>query len=225
MRSSPLFTHADRAPAPSGALGERRGFDAGDGAATPGHRLADISLQPRGGPVTQRKATPIGRPSQPAAAAKGGLPAELKTGIESLSGVSMEGVRVHYNSPKPAQLRAEAYAQGRDIHVAPGREQHLPHEAWHLAQQAQGRVQATMQAKGLPINDSHELEKEADVMGAKALKIGRAQVAKAASAPAPEAAAPDAAISGPGSGAPAAGAPIHGPSAAPASPPAPGAGG
>lgn len=99
-----------------------------------------------------------------------GLPDNLKSGIESLSGMSMDSVRVHYNSSQPAQLNALAYAQGTDIHVAPGQEQHLPHEAWHVVQQAQGRVQPTMQMKeGVPINDDRGLEHEADVMGAKAL--------------------------------------------------------
>lgn len=97
-----------------------------------------------------------------------GLPDALKSGIESLSGMAMDDVRVHYNSPKPMQLQALAYTQGTDIHVAPGQERHLPHEAWHVVQQAQGRVQPTMQMKGVSINDNGGLEHEADVMGAKA---------------------------------------------------------
>jgi hypothetical protein len=101
-----------------------------------------------------------------------GLPNQLKSGIESLSGMSMDGVKVHYNSDKPAQLNAHAYAQGTEIHVAPGQEQHLPHEAWHVVQQAQGRVKPTMQMKaGVPVNDDAGLESEADVMGAKAMSI------------------------------------------------------
>lgn len=99
-----------------------------------------------------------------------GLPDNLKAGIESLSGISMDNVRVHYNSSQPAQLQAHAYAQGTDIHVAPGQEKHLPHEAWHVVQQAQGRVRPTMQMKGgVPVNDDAGLEREADVMGEKAL--------------------------------------------------------
>lgn len=98
-----------------------------------------------------------------------GLPNQLKSGIESLSGMSLDGVKVHYNSDKPAQLNAHAYAQGTDIHVAPGQEQHLPHEAWHVVQQAQGRVKPTTQMKGTSVNDDVGLETEADVMGAKAL--------------------------------------------------------
>lgn len=101
---------------------------------------------------------------------RSGLPEQLRSGIESLSGLPMDGVRVHYNSPRPAQLNAQAYAQGHDIHLAPGQERHLPHEAWHVAQQAQGRVRPTQRAAGgAAINDERGLEREADAMGAKAL--------------------------------------------------------
>ena len=101
-----------------------------------------------------------------------GMPDQLKSGIESLSGLAMDHVKVHYNSAKPAQLNAHAYAQGSDIHVAPGQEQHLPHEAWHIVQQVQGRVQPTMQLNGgVPVNDDVSLEQEADVMGAQALAV------------------------------------------------------
>jgi hypothetical protein len=90
--------------------------------------------------------------------------------VEQLSGFAMDDVKVHYNSQQPAQLGALAYAQGTDIHVAPGQEQHLPHEAWHVVQQKQGRVQPTMQMKeGVPVNDDAGLEKEADEMGSKAV--------------------------------------------------------
>jgi hypothetical protein len=103
---------------------------------------------------------------------KTGLPDNLKSGVENLSGFSMDDVKVHYNSDQPAQLNALAYAQGTDIHVAPGQEKHLPHEAWHVAQQKQGRVQPTMQMKeGVPVNDDGGLEHEADVMGEQALNF------------------------------------------------------
>ena len=97
-----------------------------------------------------------------------GLPDELKAGVENLSGLSMDDVRVHYNSSAPATVQALAYTQGTEIHVGPGQEQHLAHEAWHVAQQKQGRVSPTMQARGVAINDDTGLEREADVMGGKA---------------------------------------------------------
>lgn len=97
-----------------------------------------------------------------------GMPDHLKAGIEELSGFSMDDVRVHYNSDKPATVQALAYTQGTDIHVAPGQERHLPHEAWHVAQQMAGRVEPTTEVGGMPVNDNPALEHEADVMGAKA---------------------------------------------------------
>lgn len=101
-----------------------------------------------------------------------GLPDNLKAGMEHYSGYSLDDVTVHYNSAKPAQLQAHAYAQGSDIYLGSGQEKHLPHEAWHVVQQKQGRVKPTLQMKGnITINDDAGLEKEADVMGAKALQM------------------------------------------------------
>ena len=101
-----------------------------------------------------------------------GLPDKLKAGVESLSGHALDDVQVHYNSARPAQLQAHAYAQGRDIHVAPGQEDHLPHEAWHVVQQQQGRVKPTAQLAGQPpINNNAGLEHEADVQGARATAV------------------------------------------------------
>jgi hypothetical protein len=107
-------------------------------------------------------------------AAAGALPVGLQGGIAALSGISLDHVRVHYSSSMPAQLKAHAYARGSDIHLAPGQEQRLPHEAWHLVQQAQGRVAANAQANGVALNDDRRLEQEADVMGARAMRRGRA---------------------------------------------------
>lgn len=157
-------------------------------------------------PVTQKKAQQAGsgagdkpgsfpakaaaaenRTAQPVPAVRKnqtGLPDGLKNGIENLSGHSLDDVKVHYRSGKPAQLQAHAYAQGTDIHIAPGQEKHLPHEAWHVVQQKQGRVKPTLQLKGIPVNDDGGLEKEADVMGQKALQAKWSTVPPPARGPA-----------------------------------------
>ena len=84
---------------------------------------------------------------------KTGIPDGLKAGMESVSGMSLNDVTVHRNSDKPAQLQAHAYAQGTDVHLAPGQEKHLPHELGHVVQQKQGRVAPTVQLKGeVPVN-------------------------------------------------------------------------
>lgn len=103
---------------------------------------------------------------------KTGLPDNLKSGMENISGMSLDHVRVHYNSAKPAAVQAHAYAQGSDIHLASGQEKHLPHELGHVVQQAQGRVAPTTSVAGMAVNDNPALEHEADVMGAKALRGG-----------------------------------------------------
>ncbi len=119
------------------------------------------------------------------AASAGGLDPQLRSGIEALSGVSMAGVQVHRNSSRPAQLQAHAYAQGEHIHLAPGQERHLPHEAWHVVQQKQGRVRATTQRKGIGVNADAALEREADQMGQAARRHqGGPVVAQAVAAPA-----------------------------------------
>ena len=105
-----------------------------------------------------------------------GLPDSLKAGIEQLSGMDMNDVKVHYNSAKPAQMNAHAYAQGTNIHLASGQEKHLPHEAWHIVQQKQGKVKPTTQIKGVSVNDDQSLEHEADVMGAQAAQLKTSQI-------------------------------------------------
>lgn len=100
-----------------------------------------------------------------------GLPDNLKTGMESLSGFNLDNVRVHRNSAKPAVVNAHAYAQGFDIHLAPGQESHLPHELGHVVQQLQGRVPVTTSVNGKPVNNNPALEHEADIMGARALQL------------------------------------------------------
>lgn len=124
-----------------------------------------------------------------------GMPEHLKAGLERLSGFDLSGVRVHRNSAKPAQLNALAYTQGQNIEVGPGQERHLPHEGWHVVQQMQGRVQPTMQAQGVVINDDAGLEREADVMGARAFQMrvlpAAAPIVEHRSRPRPAAVVPD----------------------------------
>ena len=98
-----------------------------------------------------------------------GLSEQLKTGLETLSGFDLSDVRVHRNSSRPNQINAHAYTQGTDIHLGHGQEEHLPHEAWHVIQQMQGRVKPTLFEHGVSINDETSLESEADVMGQRAL--------------------------------------------------------
>ncbi|HYG47803.1 MAG TPA: DUF4157 domain-containing protein [Allosphingosinicella sp.] len=118
-----------------------------------------MQLKEHGAHPTARAATPN----------QTGLPDKLKAGLEALSGLAMDDVRVHRNSADPAKLGALAFAKGNNIHLAPGEERQLPHEAWHVVQQKQGRVPATLQLKGVALNTDSSLEAEADRMGHAAL--------------------------------------------------------
>ncbi|OPX43956.1 hypothetical protein CLHUN_21990 [Ruminiclostridium hungatei] len=101
------------------------------------------------------------------------MPDHLRAGLERLSGTDLSDVTVHRDSHKPQQVGALAYTQGSDIYVEPGQEQHLPHEGWHAVQQKQGRVKPTLQMKtGVSVNEDAGLEREADIMGSRALQEG-----------------------------------------------------
>ena len=163
-------------------IAQRQRMESLFGAPVQRRRMVELAAQPDTAQrvvaeavVSQRESSP-GSPVQLAGFEpkpnRTGLPDNLKSGVESLSGIPIDNVHVHYNSTQPAQFNALAHAQGNDIHLAPGQEQHLPHEAWHVVQQAQGRVKPTMQMKdGVPVNDEQGLEHEADVMGARAMQF------------------------------------------------------
>ena len=104
------------------------------------------------------------------------LPGTLKAGLEYHGGEDLSNVRVHYDSLLPMRYRAEAFAQGNDIHLAPGQAGHLPHEGWHVVQQRHGRVSSTGKIAGQAINDDVRLEEEADLMGEKA-RLGAGRLA------------------------------------------------
>jgi len=82
-------------------------------------------------------------------------------------------VRVHEGEQASA-AGADAYAQGTDLHFAPGQydpgssrgQELIGHELAHVVQQGEGRVATTTQYKGLEINDDVGLEAEADHWGA-----------------------------------------------------------
>jgi hypothetical protein len=131
-----------------------------------GHSFARVAVS-RDSPSLQEPTT---TPQVSPAPNRTGLPDGLKAGIEALAGLDLSGVRVHYNSDKPAQLNALAYTKGRHIHIGPGHERHLPHEAWHVVQQLQGMVRPQRTLNGEEINEHLTLENEANVMGRQALQ-------------------------------------------------------
>jgi hypothetical protein len=146
-----------------------------------GYRFADIALR--------RGETPPSREAEN----RTGLPDALKSGVEHLAGVPLDDVKVHYNSPMPSQIGALAHTQGTHIHVAPGQEGTLAHEAWHVVQQKQGRVKPTLRLRGREVNDDPGLEREAEAMGARVqtlrhrfLPLARAEALEAVTSASPQ---------------------------------------
>ncbi len=114
----------------------------------------------------------------------GGLPAPVRSQMEDAFDFDFARVRVHEGNEAPA-VGARAFAQGNDLHFAPG--QYDPsstgglaligHELAHVVQQSEGRVPVTTQFKGAHDgNDDVSLEAEADLWGARAARgepVGR----------------------------------------------------
>ncbi len=91
-----------------------------------------------------------------------GIPGNMKSRLENLSGFSFNDVRVHYNSGKPKHLQALAYTQGNQVYVGPGQEKHLEHELGHVVQQKRGIVKPNARVNGVAVNNDPVLEKGAN---------------------------------------------------------------
>jgi hypothetical protein len=152
-----------RTPTARGARPSRSGI----AVKPPRYGIDFIDAQARSQPTRFKSAPSCG--STPSGGSGSQLPPVLRSHVESLSGADLTGVRVHYDSQIPAVIDALAYTQGKDIHLGPGQERHLSHEAWHAVQNAQGRVKPMIQTMdGLAFNNDSVLEHEADVMGTRA---------------------------------------------------------
>jgi hypothetical protein len=103
------------------------------------------------------------------------MPEDVQMKMESAFNADFSNVNIHEGS-KATDVGALAYAQGNDIHFAPGQynpesesgQQLLGHELTHVVQQRKGVVKPTTEANGMAVNDDPGLENEADQMGKKA---------------------------------------------------------
>lgn len=150
--------------------------------AVPGKRTLAERLPPGPNPPPiQRKAAAASaaEPGPAPGASGGGSPMapEIRGRMERVFGADFSAVRIHHGE-QAAALGALAYTQGTDIHFAPGQYdpsspagvELLGHELTHVVQQAHGRAQPRIQAKGVAIDDDPALEREADEMGARAAR-------------------------------------------------------
>lgn len=110
------------------------------------------------------------------------MPEAVQTKMENSFNADFSDVNIH-EGDNASKVNAHAYTQGNNIHFAPGQynpeskqgQELLGHELTHVVQQSEGRVQPTVQKKGVAVNDDKGLEKEADEMGKLAAegKIGK----------------------------------------------------
>jgi len=88
---------------------------------------------------------------------------QMKQAAQDVTGIDYSNVNVELDSSDPEKLNAKATRQGNDIKIGKGNEESLPHELAHISQ---GKVPATTEKNGQPINDEESLEKNADKVGA-----------------------------------------------------------
>jgi hypothetical protein len=121
-----------------------------------------------------------GRTAATAPQASGGgapLPGGVRSRMEAMFGTNFSAVRVH-EGEQAATRGARAYAQGDQLHFAPGQydpestagQELLGHELAHVVQQRGGGGGAAPQAKGGDLPGDATLEAEADRAGAQAAR-------------------------------------------------------
>ena len=104
------FTRLHKPAGTPPPVARQRGVSTSPPTATSPTRSHDISRVPLAAPI-QRRAVPGAAPGGGAHQVnRTGLPDGLKAGLESISGMSMDAIRVHYGSPESARIQAHAFA-------------------------------------------------------------------------------------------------------------------
>ncbi|MGG4456072.1 DUF4157 domain-containing protein [Brevibacillus porteri] len=140
------------------------------------HSSHILSLQKTlGNQAVQRmlSRTPLQKSENLSSGSGRSLPDSVQAKMEKAFRTDFSDVQIHPESSVASQIGAVAFAQGNDIHFAPGTyqpetqsgQQLLGHELTHVVQQRQGRVKANVPDASLPINDDPALEAEADRYG------------------------------------------------------------
>ncbi len=134
---------------------------------------APIQLSPATSPLTKQAPSPISKPAiAPPIQRQLGEP--LFDQLQESFGMDFSGVKIFEDSRQATELNAKAYAQGNEVHFAPGQfapgtqeGKHLiGHEFAHVVQQRMGMVTSgSLLMKNEVINESHALEQEADRLG------------------------------------------------------------
>lgn len=121
---------------------------------------------------------PVGVASRANSGHNTSLPFSLQAKMEKSFGQNLSDVTIHKNSSKAVQMKSLAFTQGDNIHFAPGHfnpdsesGRHLiGHEFTHVMQQRNGGIKSTdKMSPGIQLNADPVLEREADVLGKRAV--------------------------------------------------------
>jgi LysM repeat protein len=134
-------------------------------------------VQPKVVPLVQPKVQPAVKPAQyktkKYVLPEKKLPEDVQAKMENSFGQDFSDVNIHDNSTKAEDLGAKAFAQGKDVHFAPGEfqpntkegQELIGHELTHVVQQKEGKVHGgDVNGKDM-VNQDPSLEKEADDAG------------------------------------------------------------
>jgi hypothetical protein len=168
---------------PTAALQTKSSVSGGDRAIQRAEPEEDDELQMKSAsPAQSTQNQPLQR--KPSTGSGRVIPEPVREKMEKSFGTSFSNVSIHTESAQAKNIGALAYAQGSQIHFAPGQynpnstsgQALLGHELTHIVQQRVGRVPTPKQSKGLPINANPALEREADLLGARAAGGRQVQV-------------------------------------------------
>jgi hypothetical protein len=131
-----------------------------------------VGLQPNLIQRLQRKQAEENEASQLNSEPSKKMPVSVEAKMENSFNTDFSNVNIH-EGDNASKVNAHDSTQGNDIHFAPGQynpdskhgQELLGHELTHVVQQREGRVQPTVQKKGVSVNDDKGLEKEADYAG------------------------------------------------------------
>ncbi len=101
------------------------------------------------------------------------MPMALQAKMEKSFGADFSEVNIHANSAAATRVGALAYAEGEDVHFAPGQydpqsskgQELIGHELTHVLQQREGKVHPSGERAGFSVNVDKKLEREADEGG------------------------------------------------------------
>lgn len=87
----------------------------------------------------------------------------IRSNAEEQAQIDLSRIAISYNSPLPEKMHANAILQNRHIYIKDQNPATLAHEFGHIIQRSLNTIPVSHRQMGSPVNQSHALEKEADI--------------------------------------------------------------